>query len=237
MKIPAFQFYPADWRKDTGVQSLNYHDRGVWHEILCLMHESEQRGKLILNGIAMSDECLSRILGLDNQILTTTLTTLLTLGVASRDPSTGALINRRMVRDEEIRKIRQNAGKLGGNPILLKQIPTTGVKQIPTPSSSSSSSFSTSVRERSYTFKKPSLEEVKLCCAKTGLPESDAIWFWNKCEGNGWTNNGKPIKRWPNVIASWKAAGWMASQRNNNPSHSRPVVLRDSNYDSSQEAE
>ena len=32
-KIPAFQFYPADWRKDPGVQSLSYNDRGIWIEI------------------------------------------------------------------------------------------------------------------------------------------------------------------------------------------------------------
>src|SRR3954462_6053191 len=94
-KLPAFQFYPGDWRKDMGVQSLDFFDRGVWLEMLCLMHESEQRGKLLLNGVAMSDESLARVLGLDKQILTTTLTTLLISGVASRDEETGALMNRR----------------------------------------------------------------------------------------------------------------------------------------------
>ena len=64
---------------------------------------------------------------------------------------------------------------------------------------------------------RPSLEEVKLCCSKAGLPESDAIWFWNKCEGNGWTNGGKPIKSWPHTIASWKAGGYLPSQKNNKP--------------------
>lgn len=150
MKLPAIQFYPADWRKDPGVQSLDYFDRGVWFEILCLMHESPERGKLLLNGQPMPDEALARVLGLDNQILTKVLTTLLTYGVASRDEDTGALMSRRMVRDEMIRQVRTEAGKKGGNPALLNQKPTTtvkqkrttGVKQIPTPSSSSSSSSS-----------------------------------------------------------------------------------------------
>lgn len=152
MKLPAIQFYPADWRKDPGVQSLDYFDRGVWFEILCLMHESPDRGKLTLNGEPMPDEALARILGLDNQTLTKTLTTLLKYGVASRDDETGALMNRRMVKDENIRKIRAEAGKKGGNPALLnqksttkdKQKPTTRVKQIPTPSSSSSFTSSSS---------------------------------------------------------------------------------------------
>lgn len=116
-KLPAFQFYPADWRKDPGVQSLNYHDRGVWFEILCLMHESEERGVLLLNGQPMPEDALSRSLGLDKQILTTTLTTLLTYGVASSRDEDGALTSRRMVRDEKLRKIRIDAGKQGGNPV------------------------------------------------------------------------------------------------------------------------
>ena len=67
-KLPAFQFYPGDWRKDMGVQALNYFDRGVWHEMICLMHESERRGVLVLNGNAMTDDMLAQILGLDKQI-------------------------------------------------------------------------------------------------------------------------------------------------------------------------
>ena len=151
MKLPAVQFYPGDWRKDVGVQSLTYHDRGVWFEILMLMHESESRGMLLLNGRPMSEDALGRLLGLDNQTLKQTLTTLLSSGVASIDEATGALMNRRMVRDEKLRKIRSESGKKGGNPALLKQNPTTrvkqkrttGVKQNPTPSSSSSTSIHT----------------------------------------------------------------------------------------------
>lgn len=139
-KLPAFQFYPGDWRKDMGVQSLSFHDRGVWWEMLCLMHESERRGVLVLNSHPMNDASLSRLLGLDNQILTTTITNLLASGVASREEDTGAIYSRRMVRDEKLRNIRVIAGSKGGNPILLNQKTTTQDKQIPTPSSSSSTS-------------------------------------------------------------------------------------------------
>lgn len=140
-KLPALQFYPGDWRKDMGVQSLSFHDRGVWFEMLMLMHDSERRGVLVLNGKAMSDEMIARAIGLDNQMFNQTLTTLLTNGVAGREQETGAVINRRMVRDEYLRKIRADAGSKGGNPVLLNQIPTTLVKQKPTPSSSVSLSI------------------------------------------------------------------------------------------------
>jgi hypothetical protein len=148
-KLPAIQFYPGDWRKDPGVQALSFHDRGVWFEILLLMHESDERGKLMLNGQKMPDQALARLLGLDNQNLTTTLTTLLDYGVASVCETTGALMCRRMVNDEKLRTIRKNAGKKGGNPVLLKQKAnqntTPQVKQIPTPSSSSSTSTSVTI--------------------------------------------------------------------------------------------
>lgn len=121
VKLPAFQFYPADWRKDPGVQALNYEERGVWLELLLLMHESDQRGKLMLNGKSISPERLSQILHLDKQKVTTLITTFLELGVASLDPAgSGALINRRMLRDEVLIQKRRSAGRLGGNPLFKK---------------------------------------------------------------------------------------------------------------------
>ena len=76
-KLPALQFYPADWRKDPGVQALDYFDRGVWFEMLCFMHDSEQRGKLLLAGKPISDKALARLLGLDIQALKSVLSRLI----------------------------------------------------------------------------------------------------------------------------------------------------------------
>jgi hypothetical protein len=112
------------------------------------MHESDERGVLLLAGKPMPEEALAQILNLDNQTLNQTLTTLLTYGVASRRQEDGAIICRRMVRDEKLCKVRREAGKKGGNPHLVNQTPnqkpTTGDNQNPTPSSSSSSSSSSS---------------------------------------------------------------------------------------------
>jgi hypothetical protein len=146
MKMPAFQFYPADWRKDPGVQALDRHDRSVWFDMLCIMHESDERGVLLLAGRPIPEDALARMLNLDNQTFNQTLTNILTYGVASRRESDGAIYSRRMVKDEKLCQTRREAGKKGGNPGLVnqksKQKPTTGVNQIPTPSSSTSSSMS-----------------------------------------------------------------------------------------------
>lgn len=69
---------------------------------------------------------------------------------------------------------------------------------------------------------KPTIDEVKMTCAKAGISESDAVWFWNKCEGNGWTNGGKPIKSYSHVLSSWKAAGYLPSQKNGKSQADRP---------------
>jgi hypothetical protein len=138
------QWYPADWRADNGVQSLSFHDRGVWFELLNIMHSTSERGVLAINGAPMSDEMIARLLGLDNQSVNQTLSNLLTYGVAKRRQEDGAVYSKRMVEDEKLSQVRREAGKMGGNPVLLNQNPTTPVNQNPTPSSSLSASSSIS---------------------------------------------------------------------------------------------
>lgn len=208
------QFYVGDWRKDPGVQALGYHDRGVWFEMICLMHESEDRGKLLLNGAPMPEDALARLLGLDKQILTNTITTLLSYGVTSRCEETGAIICRRMIRDENLRKVRAEAGKQGGNPILVKQKRTTVVNQISTPSTSSSTSISSSTSLKKK--EKPTIDDVRLFCSESGLLESDGDYMFHHWESNGWTKSGKPIKNWQAMIRSWKSAKYLPSQKSNN---------------------
>ena len=141
-RAPSMQWYPADWRKDTAVQMLDFHDRGVWFEIINIMHESAERGVLVINGFPMPEESIARLLGLDNQTFNQTLSKLLSYGVAKRRESDGAIYCKRMVQDEKLSEMRRNAGKLGGNPNLVNQKSTTPVNQNPTPSSSTSSSTS-----------------------------------------------------------------------------------------------
>ncbi len=211
-RLPAFQFYPADWRKDPGVQSLDYESRGIWWEIICLMHESDERGVLMLNGQPMPESALCRLLGLDNQKLTTTLTTLLTYGVARRRDSDGALYSKRMVADEKLRQTRKEAGSKGGNPVLLNQNPTTQVNQNPTPSSSSSSSSSINTPLPPKPPAEPSLKLEAQESNPTLTPEQIEVgsWFsrrpttaWSAKELNKWGEIPKPIDS-----EDWQALKW-----------------------------
>lgn len=46
MKRPAFQFYPGDWRKNARLRRCSPAARGVWVDVMCLMHDSDEYGVL-----------------------------------------------------------------------------------------------------------------------------------------------------------------------------------------------
>lgn len=156
MKRPSFQFYPSDWRNDAALQSCSIAARGLWHEMLCLMHECLPYGHLAVNGKPMRPAQIARLVGVPEKEYAVLLAELTDAGVPSTTID-GTIYSRRMVRDEHIRNVRSQAGRLGGNPNLLSQKvkhednqmlnqeDNQGSNQIdkqsPTPSSSSSSSI------------------------------------------------------------------------------------------------
>lgn len=167
MRRPAFQFYPADWRKDSALQSCSGSARGLWIELICLMHECEPYGHLEINGKPPSDAQVARMVGFSVPEYRKALAELDGAGVFSRLES-GAIFCRRMVADERVRNARAEGGKSGGEfgergrqhgikggrpaenkPPLEPPLPDVarGEKKPPLeppPSSSSSSSSSTS---------------------------------------------------------------------------------------------
>ncbi len=134
-KQPAFQFYPGDWFKDPELSRVSPAARGVWMDMLCLMWESEDRGRLISGGKPWTKEDIVKAVRGDPKGVLQNVTELVDAHVTEQDPS-GAYICRRMVRDqkarlkggERVRKHRSNA-----NVTVVK-------RKCNTPSSSSSSS-------------------------------------------------------------------------------------------------
>lgn len=59
-------------------------------------------------------------------------------------------------------------------------------------------------------------EDAQDFCKSIGLPRSDGDWFFDKAEGCGWKNGGKPIADWKATIRAWRTAGHMASQKGGN---------------------
>ena len=124
------------------MQALNAEERGIWFEILMLMHDSEQRGKLMLNGKPYPIDAIANIANSEKAKVNLAITKILTYGVAEIDAG-GFIFNRRMLRDESFRMSRVFNGKKGGRPKTYTK-PSLNLNLTPSSSSSSSSSSSTS---------------------------------------------------------------------------------------------
>lgn len=140
MKKPAFQFYPGDWRKDQNLSRASLAAKGALIEIICLAFECEKRGKLMTDKKPWTIEEIAYAIGGDQKQNISAIEELLEKKILKKD-SKNCIFSARMVRDEKIRKIRQEAGSKGGNPNLVNQKD----KQNSTPSTSSSTSSSTSL--------------------------------------------------------------------------------------------
>jgi len=229
-KLPAFQFYPGDWLKDPGVQALDYESRGVWFELLLLMFESEKRGYLMLNGKGMTDEIVKKLLGIHGNKWKKIKRKLIDTGVATVEKNTGIMYNRRMVKDEEIRRKRIDGGYLGAKYGALGGRPAKPLtpplqKPLKNPPSSSSSSSSSSLKReedesalppsknisrpehQQYEPPPPEIDEAVLRCAD--------IW----CEING-RDRANINSRWWDMLADAVAdhgeqavANWLSKNK------------------------
>lgn len=188
MKRPSIQWYPADWRKDAAVQSCSIAARGLWAELLWIMHECEPYGYLVINGRPMATDQLARLVGVSPKECAKLLAELEGNGVLSRDDE-GAVYSRRMVRDEAIRDARAAGGKAGsehghkgaehgikgGRPRTRKggfETPLTDAEKPPPSSSSSASADLSDERSPPMAPPKPSVASSK---RGSRLPEGWAL--------------------------------------------------------------
>lgn len=149
MKLPAFQFYPGDWRKDPNLSRTSLSAKGALIEILCIAFECESRGILQTGKKPWSINEIARAMRGDVDENISAIEELLSLNVLKKNKK-GAIFSARMCKDEKVRKLRRGAGLKGGNPVLLKQNSSKtekSVKQKPTPSSSASASASVKAAE------------------------------------------------------------------------------------------
>lgn len=225
-KLPAFQFYPGDWRKDPNLSRCTHAEKGVWMDMLCIAFECDERGVLISQGTPWTDDEIAGAIGGDQSATLSHIAALLRKGVAKRR-NDGAIFSARLVRDESKRAKCSEAGKLGGNPNLTHPQPTLKggpkgddkghVKRTPTPSSSISSSSSSSVssedknlpqkqgkRKPRTAFVPPTLEEVAEYCRQRGNSVNPQKWI-DSYTSKGWLVGKVPMKDWQAAVRTWES--------------------------------
>lgn len=104
------KFYPRDWRGDQALRVVSLAARGLWMEMLCVMHEATPYGHLLVGGQPVSDAVLSRLVGAGVEEVQVSLVDLSTAGVLRRT-RTGVIYSKRMT-DDYKRSVEGRKAKL-----------------------------------------------------------------------------------------------------------------------------
>lgn len=117
IKRPSFQFYPSDWLTHLGLRMCSVGARGLWIDMMCIMHKGSPYGHLKVKDKVIAEGDLARMVGGEVGEVMGWVMELETNSVLARTPD-GIMYSTRMVEDERLRSIRAAGGKLGGNPAL-----------------------------------------------------------------------------------------------------------------------
>lgn len=120
MSQPWIKFYPRDWRGDQALRVVSLAARGLWMEMLCIMHEASPYGHLVIGGQPMKADALARFVGASVEEVQAQLVELRAAGV-TRQTRGGVIYSKRMTDDHkrslEGRKAKMEAlEKSKGNP-------------------------------------------------------------------------------------------------------------------------
>lgn len=113
---PYSKFYWSDWRGDPKLRMCSLAARGLWIEMLGIMHEAEPYGHFLINGTPPTAEQLASLCGTNVKEIFKLKNELMATGVPSI--VNGVWHSRRMVRDMKRKIINNNNAKKGGNPQL-----------------------------------------------------------------------------------------------------------------------
>lgn len=118
-KNPWLKFYPSDWRADPRLRLCGLAARGLWMEMIALMHEATPYGHLLIGGLVPNDAQLAALTGCTAAQVVPAREELEQAGVFSRTAE-GVIFSRRMVRDHGKTLTARSNGRKGGNPALAK---------------------------------------------------------------------------------------------------------------------
>lgn len=119
MSDPWFKFFPTDWRADPSLRMCSLAARGLWIEMIGLMHEAVPYGHLLMAGNSPTDSQLALLAGAPSDQIPDLIGELEAAGVFSRTTK-GVIYSRRMARTYKKVAIARKNGKTGGNPTLRK---------------------------------------------------------------------------------------------------------------------
>ncbi len=177
-------------------------------DMLCIMHQAEPEGYLLLNGDSVTPEKLAVYSGCNADVTRGCMAELLLHGVSSVSDE-GVIYCRRMVRDAEKRggtrervakyrkKRKSNAECNDGVTPLLEASNQKPEGKTPQPPKGDAP-------PKRLKFIKPTIEEVRAYAASIEFPELDAETWMAHYESNGWKVGRNAMKSWKAAVVTWK---------------------------------
>lgn len=107
---PWMKFYPRDWRGDQALRVVSLPARGLWIEMLCVMHEGSPYGHLTVGAQPCSDAVLARLVGTSVEEVQALLVELGAAGVFRR--TRGGVIYSKRMTDDHKRSIEGRKAKM-----------------------------------------------------------------------------------------------------------------------------
>jgi hypothetical protein len=141
-KAPSIQFYYKDWLTDERLTRASKRAKGVWIDLIAISCDLPTPGVFRDENGSFSGRVVVELLSGSRRENNAGFNELVRRNIIKQDGD-GTFYIKRVKRDMELRRIRRDAGKKGGNPILLNQSPNQNAKQKPTPSSSTSTAVIT----------------------------------------------------------------------------------------------
>jgi 5-methylcytosine-specific restriction endonuclease McrA len=114
---PSTKWFWNDWVNDRALALCSLAAQGLWMRMLAIA--SQSGGYIRVNGRQCSTEDISVLVGRPLSEVAPLIAELEARGVFSRTRD-GTCYNRRMVRDEKLRKLLITHGRKGGNPNVIK---------------------------------------------------------------------------------------------------------------------
>jgi len=209
-KAPSIQFYYKDWLEDQRLKRASKKAKGVWIDLIansCGMpvpgvFADGNDGKTPLkrreiNGLLTGNRRENR----------EGITELINRGILKRRED-GAFYVKRIYEDMKLRRLRQEAGRKGGNPNLLNQ----NSNQTPTPSTSTSTSVTnihTHKGEQKTLLNQnpinPTLQDVMDIAPVIGIPDDKAQAWYEHFHPQGFVfGNGLPIVDLRGALVRWR---------------------------------
>jgi len=126
MSQPWIKFYPRDWRGDQALRVVSLAARGLWIEMLSIMHEGQPYGHLTIGGQPCTDDNLARLVGASAEEVRALLVELQTAGVL-RQTRGGVIYSKRLTADFK----RSKEGRKAKMEALEKKRENRGPSRVP----------------------------------------------------------------------------------------------------------